>query len=76
MVPVRQMQAVPTSLYAGIPGFRLPVMYSLSFSFLWQEFLNVCGDLPDEALDDAKFELFNWYAIEGFGEVVVRGFED
>ena len=47
-----------------------------AFSFLWQEFLNVCGDLLDEALDDAKFELFNWYSIEGFGEVVVRGFED
>lgn len=47
-----------------------------AFSFLWQEFLNVCGDLSDEALDDAKFELFNWYSIEGFGEVVVRGFED
>lgn len=47
-----------------------------AFSFLWQEFLNACGDLSDEALDDAKFELFNWYSIEGFGEVVVRGFED
>ena len=46
------------------------------FSFLWQKFLNACGDFSDEELKDAKFELFNWYSIEGFGEVIVRGFED
>lgn len=47
-----------------------------AFSFLWQKFLNAYGDLSDEALNDAKYELFNWYYIEGFGEVIVRGFED
>ena len=47
-----------------------------AFSYLWQKYLNCCGHLSEEELNDAKYELFNWYSIEGFGEVVVRGFED
>lgn len=47
-----------------------------AFSYLWQKYLNDYGYLSDEELKDAKYELFNWYSIEGFGEVIVRGFED
>ena len=47
-----------------------------AFSYLWQVYLNTYGDRSEEELSDAKYELFNWYEISDFGEVVVRGFED
>lgn len=47
-----------------------------AFEYLWQVYLNARGDCSQEELDDAKYELFNWYAIFDFGEVIVRGFED
>lgn len=47
-----------------------------AFEYLWQVYLNARGDCSQEELDDTKYELFNWYAIFDFGEVIVRGFED
>lgn len=47
-----------------------------AFAYIWQQYLNAHGDYPQERLDGAKDELFNWYEIFDFGEVVVRGFED
>ena len=47
-----------------------------AFNFLWQEYLAAHGDCTEGELNDAKYELFNWYYIDGFGEVLVRGFED
>lgn len=48
-----------------------------AFEFLWQCFVNAnAAHFTKEELQDARFELFNWYAIEDFGEVFVCGFED
>ena len=48
-----------------------------AFSFLWQNFLNVCSeDLTFEELDDIKQDMFDFYCIVDFGQVCVRGFED
>lgn len=47
-----------------------------AFAYIWQQYLNAHGDYSQEELDDAKYELFNWYELFDFGEVVVRGFED
>ena len=47
-----------------------------AFAFLWQKFLNVAGDKPDEYIQEAFDEMNEFYMIEGFGYVNVCGFED
>ena len=47
-----------------------------AFNYLWQAYLEVCGDRTEEELMDAKAEMNHYYYIEGFGEVIVRGLED
>ena len=47
-----------------------------AFYYLWQAYLKVYGDRTEEELMDAKAEMNDYYYIEGFGEVIVRGFED
>ena len=47
-----------------------------AFEYLWQVYLKTWGDCSEEELEDAKYELFNWYSIADVGEVIVRGFDD
>ena len=47
-----------------------------AFAFMWQEFLNCCGDKQDEFIEAAYDELYDCYMIEGFGYVNICGFED
>lgn len=41
-----------------------------AFSFLWQEFLNVCGDLPDEALDDASLSFLTGILLKALEKLL------
>lgn len=47
-----------------------------AFSFLWQKFLSVYGDLSNISINKAFDELNEYYAIQEFGCVNVYGFED
>lgn len=48
-----------------------------AFDFLWQQFFNAyADDYPAETLAWMKEDMYFWYEVGDFGEVVVRGFED
>ena len=44
--------------------------------FLWQTYLNNCGDESDEDRAKAKQELNDFSLIQGIGVVYTNGFED
>ena len=47
-----------------------------AFAFLWQKFLAIRGDAPDEYINEALEELNEFYQIEDCGSIQVCGCED
>ena len=47
-----------------------------AFAFLWQKFLDIRGDSPEEYINEALEELNEFYQIEDFGSIQVCNFED
>lgn len=47
-----------------------------AFAFLWQKFLCIRGDAPEEYINKALEKLNEFYQIEDFGSIRVCGFED
>ena len=57
-------------------GFHYFKDKDMAFAFLWQKFLRICGDAPEEYINKAWEELNEFYQIEDFGIIHVCGFED